>query len=120
MSQPSTPDAPTADALSSTNARRIALTVAAAFFMESLDGTVIVTALPAIATAYGLTTLDASLGITVYLMAIAVCVPAAGWCADRFGARRVFSGVGGDGCGVCSVRAGRVAVASRCPTTGAC
>ena len=71
--------------------RRIALIVAAAFFMEALDGTVIVTALPAIATAFGVTTLDASLGVTAYLMAIAVCVPAAGWCAERFGARHVFT-----------------------------
>lgn len=71
--------------------RRIALIVAAAFFMEALDGTVIVTALPAIAADFGVTTLDASLGVTAYLMAIAVCVPAAGRCAERFGARRVFA-----------------------------
>ena len=79
------------DAHTSTTAKRIALTVAAAFFMEALDGTVIVTALPAIAAAFGVTTLDASLGVTVYLVAITVCVPAAGWCAERFGARRVFA-----------------------------
>ena len=91
MSQPASQDTTPSDTLSSGNARRIALTVAAAFFMESLDGTVIVTALPAIAAAYGMTTLDASFGITVYLVALAVCVPAAGWVADRFGARRVFT-----------------------------
>ncbi|HKU87245.1 MAG TPA: MFS transporter [Casimicrobiaceae bacterium] len=71
-------------------ARRIALTVAAAFFMETLDATIIVTALPAIAGALGVPTLDASLTVTVYLIAMAVFVPAAGWCAERFGARRVF------------------------------
>ena len=71
-------------------ARRIALTVAAAFFMETLDATIIVTALPAIAGALGVSTLDASLTVTVYLIAMAVFVPAAGWCAERFGARRVF------------------------------
>jgi EmrB/QacA subfamily drug resistance transporter len=71
-------------------ARRIALTVAAAFFMETLDATIIVTALPAIADALGVATLDASLTVTVYLIAMAVFVPAAGWCAQRFGARRVF------------------------------
>ncbi len=79
------------DSPDSGTSRRIALTVAAAFFMEALDGTVIATALPAIAAAYGVTALDASLGVTVYLMAIAVCVPAAGWLAERFGARRVFA-----------------------------
>jgi EmrB/QacA subfamily drug resistance transporter len=71
-------------------ARRIALVVAAAFFMESLDATVIVTALPAIATAFGLQTLDVSLGITVYLVSMAIFVPAAGWAANRFGAGRTF------------------------------
>jgi EmrB/QacA subfamily drug resistance transporter len=71
-------------------ARRIALTVAGAFFMETLDATIIVTALPAIASALGVATLDASLTVTVYLIAMAVFVPAAGWCAERFGARRVF------------------------------
>src|SRR4029079_14393335 len=71
-------------------ARRIALTVAAGFFMETLDATIIVTALPAIAGALGVPTLDASLTVTVYLIAMAVFVPAAGWCAERFGARRVF------------------------------
>lgn len=83
----SAPSNTTSDA----SAKRIALVVAAAFFMEALDGTVIVTALPAIAAGYGLTALDASLAITVYLVAMAVCVPAAGWVADRFGARRVFA-----------------------------
>lgn len=71
--------------------RRIALTVAAAFFMETLDATVIVTALPAIGAAFGIGALNASLGVTVYLIAMAALVPAAGWCAGRFGARRVFA-----------------------------
>jgi hypothetical protein len=39
----------------------IALTVAAAFFMETLDATIIVTALPAIGIGFGISTLDASL-----------------------------------------------------------
>jgi len=58
--------------------------------METLDATIIVTALPAVAEALGVPTLDASLTVTVYLIAMAVFVPAAGWCAERFGARRVF------------------------------
>lgn len=70
---------------------RIALTVASAFFMETLDATIIVTALPAIAAGFGISTLDASLGVTVYLIAMAVFVPAAGWCAARFGGREVFA-----------------------------
>jgi EmrB/QacA subfamily drug resistance transporter len=69
----------------------IALTVAAAFFMETLDATIIVTALPAIGIGFGISTLDASLSVTVYLIAMAVFIPAAGWCAERFGARNVFA-----------------------------
>jgi EmrB/QacA subfamily drug resistance transporter len=71
-------------------AQRIAWVVAGAFFMETLDGTVIATALPAIAGTFGITPLDASLGITVYLVAMAVGVVASGWLAQRLGARRVF------------------------------
>ncbi len=69
----------------------IALTVASAFFMETLDATIIVTALPAIAAGFGITTLDASLGVTVYLVAMAMFVPAAGWVAERLGARKAFA-----------------------------
>jgi EmrB/QacA subfamily drug resistance transporter len=81
---------PTAGAAGAAS-RRIALTVAAAFFMETLDATVIVTALPAIGAGFGIGALDASLAVTVYLIAMAALVPAAGWCAGRFGARRVFA-----------------------------
>jgi EmrB/QacA subfamily drug resistance transporter len=76
---------------SATTSSRIALTVAAAFFMETLDATIIVTALPAIGAGFGIATLDASVGVTVYLIAMAMFVPAAGWCAERFGARTMFA-----------------------------
>lgn len=70
--------------------RAIALTVAAAFFMEVLDSTIITTALPAIAAGFGSTPLAASVGVTAYLVAMAVFIPAAGWIGERFGARRSF------------------------------
>jgi EmrB/QacA subfamily drug resistance transporter len=72
------------------HATRIAWVVAGAFFMETLDSTIIVTVLPAIAASYGVSALDASLGVTVYLVAMAMGIPAAGWLALRLGARRVF------------------------------
>jgi len=71
--------------------RNIALTVAAAFFMETLDGAIITTALPAIGAGFGTSALGVSVSVTSYLIAMAVFVPAAGWCGDRFGARRVFA-----------------------------
>jgi EmrB/QacA subfamily drug resistance transporter len=65
--------------------------VAAAFFMQGLDSTIIVTALPAIARDFGVEPVSLSIGITAYLMALTVSLPAAGWLADRFGARTIFT-----------------------------
>jgi EmrB/QacA subfamily drug resistance transporter len=68
----------------------IATIVSIAFFMESLDSTVIVTALPQMAHSFGESSVRLSLGISVYMLTLAVVIPASGWIADRFGARRVF------------------------------
>ncbi len=70
--------------------RSIPLIVAAGLFMEHLDSTVIATALPAMAADLGLPPVRLNLAITTYLVAMAVFIPASGWVADRFGARRVF------------------------------
>jgi EmrB/QacA subfamily drug resistance transporter len=74
-----------------TFSRRIPLIVAAAFFMEILDGTIVATALPVMAESLGETTLRMSATITVYLVAMTVFVPMAGWASDRFGARNLFA-----------------------------
>jgi EmrB/QacA subfamily drug resistance transporter len=71
--------------------RIIPLIVAAALFMENMDATVIATSLPAIAADIGTSPLTLKLAITSYLLALAVFIPASGWVADRFGARRVFT-----------------------------
>ncbi|WP_242167178.1 MULTISPECIES: MFS transporter [unclassified Pseudomonas] len=72
--------------------RLIALVVAVTFFMENLDATVIATALPTMAAAFGVTPVDMNIGITAYILAVAIFIPASSWIADRFGARRVFAG----------------------------
>jgi EmrB/QacA subfamily drug resistance transporter len=64
--------------------------VACAMFMQSLDSTVIATALPTIAHSLGETALRLNVAITCYLLSLAVFIPISGWTADRFGARRVF------------------------------
>ncbi|MDR5750542.1 MULTISPECIES: MFS transporter [unclassified Caballeronia] len=64
--------------------------VAATFFMENLDGTIIATALPQMARSFGVHPADMSLGITSYLLTLAVFIPISGWAADRFGLRTVF------------------------------
>jgi EmrB/QacA subfamily drug resistance transporter len=63
---------------------------AAAMFMEMFDGTVILTALPAMAASFGVSPVAMSIGITGYLLALAAVLPTCSWVADRFGTRRVF------------------------------
>jgi len=65
--------------------------VAGAFFMEFLDGTVIATALPDMARDFGVTAVELNIGISAYLITLAVLIPASGWIADRFGARAIFT-----------------------------
>src|SRR5487761_514871 len=69
---------------------RIALIVACAQFMQNLDGTIIVTALPAMAQSFATTASRMSEGITAYALAAAVCIPASAWLADRMGTRNLF------------------------------
>ncbi|HEY0794109.1 MAG TPA: MFS transporter [Chthoniobacterales bacterium] len=68
----------------------ITLLVAGAFFMENLDGTVIATALPQMARSFGRSPVDLNVGLTAYLLTLAVFIPISGWVADRFGTRTVF------------------------------
>ncbi|RUW63153.1 DHA2 family efflux MFS transporter permease subunit [Mesorhizobium sp. M7A.F.Ca.US.008.03.1.1] len=73
-----------------TNARRVALIVAIAFFMQLLDSTIISTSLPQMGASFGVSAVAMSIGITVYMLTMAVFVPLSGWLADRFGARNIF------------------------------
>nr|WP_256432881.1 MFS transporter [Novosphingobium sp. SG751A] len=70
----------------------VSLIVAIAFFMETLDATIIVTALPQMARDFGVDPARMSMGITAYLMAAACFVTASGWLADRVGTRTLFAG----------------------------
>jgi EmrB/QacA subfamily drug resistance transporter len=65
--------------------------VAVAFFMESLDTTVLNTAVPAIAKALGVAPLSMKAVLSSYTLSLAVFIPISGWMADRFGTRHVFS-----------------------------
>ncbi|MCG6859559.1 MAG: MFS transporter [Salaquimonas sp.] len=70
--------------------RIVPLILAVALFMEMMDSTVIATSLPAIAADIGTSPIALKLALTTYLVALAIFIPASGWMADRFGARRVF------------------------------
>ncbi len=65
--------------------------VAIAFFMESLDTTILNTAVPAISRALDVTPLSMKSVLSSYTLALAVFIPISGWMADRFGTRRVFA-----------------------------
>jgi len=58
--------------------------------MENLDGTVIATALPQMGKSFNVNPVDLNIGMTAYLLMLAVFIPISGWVADRFGARSVF------------------------------
>jgi EmrB/QacA subfamily drug resistance transporter len=69
----------------------VALLVAGAYFMENLDGTVIATALPQMAQSFRANPVDLNMGMTAYMLTLAVFIPVSGWVADRLGARTVFA-----------------------------
>ena len=65
--------------------------VAVAFFMESLDTTILNTAVPAISEALHETPLSMKAVLASYTLSLAVFIPISGWVADRYGTRRVFA-----------------------------
>ena len=65
--------------------------VAVAFFMESLDTTILNTAVPTISEALEVATLSMKAVLASYTLSLAVFIPISGWMADRFGTRRVFA-----------------------------
>src|SRR3984885_13835960 len=65
--------------------------VAVAFFMESLDTTILNTAVPAISAALHVKPLSMKAVLASYTLSLAVFIPISGWMADRFGTRRVFA-----------------------------
>lgn len=65
--------------------------VAVAFLMESLDTTILNTAVPTIAEALHVVPLSMKSVLSSYTLSLAVFIPVSGWMADRFGTRRVFA-----------------------------
>src|SRR6202522_4709919 len=65
--------------------------VAVGFFMESLDTTILNTAVPKIAHALDVPPLDMKAVLASYTLSLAVFIPISGWVANRIGTRRVFA-----------------------------
>jgi EmrB/QacA subfamily drug resistance transporter len=74
-----------------TSKRLLPWLVAVAFFMESLDTTILNTAVPAIAAALHVAPLSMKAVLSSYTLSLAVFIPISGWMADRFGTRLVFA-----------------------------
>jgi len=87
MPQPRVPQSPPSSAV----LRMLPYLVAVAFFMESLDTTILNTALPAMASALHVAPLSMKSVLTSYTLSLAVFIPVSGWVADRFGTRVVFA-----------------------------
>lgn len=71
-------------------ARNIALLVAACFFMELLDGTIVITAIPSISASLRVSPGTTGLVVTAYLVTVAVLIPLSGWMTLRYGYRWVL------------------------------
>lgn len=66
--------------------------VAIGFFMETLDSTIVNTALPTMAKSLGTSPLYMQSVVIAYALTLAVFIPASGWLTDRFGIRKVYLG----------------------------
>jgi EmrB/QacA subfamily drug resistance transporter len=76
--------------LGASSKRLLPWLIAVAFFMESLDTTILNTAVPTIAAALHVAPLSMKSVLASYTLSLAVFIPISGWMADRFGTRRVF------------------------------
>jgi EmrB/QacA subfamily drug resistance transporter len=94
--------------LSDTAKRLLPWLVAVGFFMESLDTTILNTAVPAVAHALDVPPLSMKAVLASYTLSLAVFIPISGWMANRFGTRRVFASaigiftLGSFLCGLCN------------------
>src|ERR1700754_424582 len=64
--------------------------VAIAFFMQTLDGTILNTTLPSMARDLGESPLRMQSVVIAYMLTVALFIPASGWLADRFGTLNAF------------------------------
>lgn len=72
------------------NERIIAWIISCAMFMESLDTTIINTAIPAMAHSFNVDPIDLKVSLISYLISLAIFIPISGWVADKFGSKQVF------------------------------
>ncbi len=76
--------------MASLSQRALLLIVAIGFFMQSLDATILNTALPTIAAELHVSPLKMQMVVISYILTVALLIPTSGWLADRFGTQRLF------------------------------
>jgi len=64
--------------------------IALALFLETIDTTVLNTAIPSIAHNFKVDPVDLKVALISYLISLAIFVPISGWLADKFGAKKIF------------------------------
>jgi EmrB/QacA subfamily drug resistance transporter len=69
----------------------IPLCVALAMLMETLDATIVSTAIPQIAQHLNISPILLKFALTSYLVSLSIFIPISGWLADKFGTRIIFS-----------------------------
>lgn len=72
------------------NRRSLAWIAATAFFMQSLDATILNTALPAISADLHQSPLEMQMAVISYALTVALFIPISGWLADKYGTLKIF------------------------------
>lgn len=70
----------------------VLMIVSLAMFMESVDTTILNTAIPAMAESLQVNPISLKLALISYLMSLAIFTPISGWFADKYGVKKVFIG----------------------------
>lgn len=65
-------------------------TIGVALLMETLDTTIVSTAIPQMALSLQTNVINLKVSLTSYLITLALFIPISGWLADKFGTKRIF------------------------------
>jgi len=71
--------------------QRITFVISIALFMETVDSSILNTAIPAMAKSLNVPAVDLKLALISYLLSLAVFIPISGWIADKYGIKRTFT-----------------------------
>ena len=73
------------------NQRMVSFIVSLVYFVETLDSSILNTAIPAISSSLNVDPLDLKIALISYLLSFAIFVPISGWLADKFGTKKTFT-----------------------------